>query len=192
MGALDCRQLLSPANPENLGDRVLSLTTVGGIHHGSPTADLVWGKLHGAHHNLIERWIVRRLTHVLGALGLSFAGVGDLTTEATARFNATYTDHPGVRYRSVAGDGRAGRRKVARVIVWSWRYIRVKTREPNDGFVTPTSATWGELDTNFWPADHLGEVGHDLDCFGDEPKDFDYKARWVAMVSAILDAEPTP
>src|SRR5436305_6281896 len=40
MGGLDARFLLSPDNPDNMADRITSLTTISTPHEGSPVADL--------------------------------------------------------------------------------------------------------------------------------------------------------
>src|ERR1044071_1240339 len=41
MGGLDARFLLSPDNPDNMADKVSSLTTISTPHKGSPVADVL-------------------------------------------------------------------------------------------------------------------------------------------------------
>lgn len=74
-----------------MASRVLSLTTIGTPHHGSPIADEVIkaGKT--------------KLTQLAEHLGCDVKGITDLTTTACADFNATTPDVPSVSYFSVAG-----------------------------------------------------------------------------------------
>ena len=186
MGSLDSRYVLSPANPDNLGSRVVTLTTIAGPHRGSPTVDLLFKDIEGIGASAFERRLAKYLRKFLTLFHVSLQGLANLTTEWTAEFNRTYVDHPDVRYFSVAGSGRPGRLKTAAVMDWSWRYIKEQTGEENDGAVPVSSARWGELDPDFWPADHPEEIGHDVNRCGLAPKDFDYLARYRTLVERLL------
>src|SRR5262245_32786429 len=88
MGGLDARYMISRLG---MADRVLSLTTLGTPHAGSPFAD----------------WALRRLGRlvcpVLNFLGLPHEALQDLTVARCAEFNAQTPDAPSVRYFAVAG-----------------------------------------------------------------------------------------
>src|SRR5579884_2279714 len=88
MGGLDGRYLISRLG---MAPRVLSLTTLGTPHRGSPFAD--WG----IHHfkNLVSP--------VLDFFGVSYQAFEDLTVARCRLFNEQTPDAPGVRYFSVAG-----------------------------------------------------------------------------------------
>jgi triacylglycerol lipase len=139
MGGLDARHMIS-----NLGmaDRVLTLTTVGTPHRGSPCADLGIRYL-GA--------VVRPL---LDFLRIPYQAYFDLTTNSCRMFNERTPDAPGVRYFSVAGR-----------IEGPWQSLRwlpgqklvERVEGPNDGVVSVASATWGE-NLDVWPGDHLNLI----------------------------------
>lgn len=136
LGGLDSRYLISRLG---LAHRVLSLTTVGTPHRGSPFAD----------------WVVRRFSRlaspVLDYFSVPHGAFNDLTLASCRRFNDEVPDAPGVRYFSVAG----------RVCV-SWRTptwwlpspIVERAEGPNDGVVSMASARWGESFEE-WDADHV-------------------------------------
>ena len=73
----------------DMGDRVLSLTTVGTPHRGSPFAD--WG----------VRKFERVVKPVLNLLGIPFQAFYDLTTEACAAMNSETPDVPSVKYSTL-------------------------------------------------------------------------------------------
>ena len=139
LGGLDARYAASRLG---LGDQVLSLTTVGTPHRGSPFAD--WG---------VARF-ARLLRPLFAALRIPAGAFTDLTTAACARFNEVVSDVPGVVYRAVAG---------VCVKPWlgpEWRVpaaIVGRAEGANDGVVSVTSATWGGV-TDVWQADHLNLV----------------------------------
>ena len=72
MGGLDARHMISKLG---MMDRVLSLTTVGTPHHGSPIADPVVAGTDPT------------LTQFVEHLGVDIKGISDLTTEACDQFN---------------------------------------------------------------------------------------------------------
>ncbi len=184
MGGLDSRFMLSPANPDHLAAHVASLTTISTSHRGSPIADWFAGHLDEKRRWLLNWWVERQRRKVLTALGISLAGLKDLTTAAAARFNQKYVDHPQVRYFSVAGAGRASGRPTANLLYPAYKYIKEKTSEANDGLVTLSSAKWGEFDAQLWLADHLEEVGHDLDRLG-KAGDFDHLAKYREIAGRV-------
>jgi triacylglycerol lipase len=139
MGGLDARYMISQLG---MGDRVLSLTTLGTPHRGTVFAD----------------WSIRRLSRLvrpfLQWLCIPSRAFYDLTTNACRAFNKQVRDVPRVRYLSVAGnyDGKLVRPE------WQLPYrIVLDSEGPNDGVVSVASATYGEpLET--WPGDHLSMV----------------------------------
>jgi triacylglycerol lipase len=141
MGGLDARYLISCLG---MAARVLSLTTIGTPHRGSPFAD----------------WGVGRFDRILRPFFFELLGIPetrafyDLTTAKCRLFNERVPDAPSVRYFSVAGhyDGRLFGPQ------WQLYHGIVERAEgPNDGVVSVASATYGEsMET--WQADHLGLV----------------------------------
>jgi triacylglycerol lipase len=138
MGGLDARHMITHLD---MSARVLSLTTLGTPHHGSPMAD----------------WALARMVRLVGPVfdlfGLPRQAFADLTVEACRSFNARTPDVPGVRYFSVAG-------RVPHRLLPSWQLSEPIVRRaegPNDGIVSVTSATWGEH-CELWDADHMNLV----------------------------------
>jgi triacylglycerol lipase len=139
MGGLDSRYLISRLG---MAGRVLSLTTIGTPHRGSPFAD----------------WGVRRFARLLKPLFNLFdvppEGFYDLTTDGCKTFNAEVRDAPGVRYFSVAGQWERH---------WptpGWELphrIVLRQEGPNDGVVSVASASYGES-TELWDADHVSLI----------------------------------
>jgi triacylglycerol lipase len=139
MGGLDSRYMLSKLD---MGDRVLSLTTIGTPHRGSPFAD--WGVRH------FERFA----KPLLSALKIPHQAFYDLTTESCAAFNAETPDVPNVRYHSVAGQCSGG------WLSLEWRlphFIISRKEGANDGMVSVTSATYGSSN-EVWDGDHMSLV----------------------------------
>ncbi|HEY4589764.1 MAG TPA: hypothetical protein VII86_11090 [Thermoanaerobaculia bacterium] len=186
MGSLDCRYLLSPGNPDNLADRIPTLTTIGGPHRGTPVVDLLYADVEGQDLPPLERAAADALREVFKTFDVSLDGLADMRTSAAASFNEQYPDHPGVRYFSVAGGGRAEGLPTAVVMYESWKYIHEKTGEVNDGAVPLSSAKWGEFNPDLWMGDHPELIGHDVNHCGEAPKDFDYLARYGQLVEQLL------
>jgi len=88
MGGLDSRFMIARLG---MADRVLSLTTLGTPHHGSPIADIVVKGTNPALNKFLER------------LGIDTEGVLDLTTGACRQFNNEIADAPAVRYFCLGG-----------------------------------------------------------------------------------------
>src|SRR5262249_29382218 len=137
---LDSRYMISRLG---MAPRVLSLTTIGTPHRGSPFAD--WG----------IRYLERLLRPIFDLCDIPKQAFFDLTTTGCRRFNEEVPDAPGVRYFSVAGRHEEGWRNLR------WRLIShiVSTAEgENDGVVSLTSAKYGE-DCELWDADdHMALV----------------------------------
>jgi triacylglycerol lipase len=139
MGGLDARYMISKLGMES---RVLSLTTIGTPHRGSPFAD----------------WGVRRLSLTLKPIARLFdlpdQAFFDLTTESCRAFNADVPDVSSVRYFSVAG------RCSDAWLAAEWLFPHTVVSQPegdNDGLVSVTSATYGEA-SEVWDGDHLSLI----------------------------------
>ena len=88
LGGLDSRFMISTLG---MADRVLSLTTIGTPHHGSPIADIVVKGTNPVLNKFMEH------------LGVDIKGLFDLTSDACRKFNDDVSDAPGVRYFSIGG-----------------------------------------------------------------------------------------
>jgi triacylglycerol lipase len=138
MGGLDARHMITHLG---MGERVLSLTTLGTPHRGSPMADWALGRM------------VRLFGPVFDRFGLPRRAFADLTVEACGNFNARTPNVPGVRYFSVAG-------RLPHRLLPSWQLSEPIVRRaegPNDGVVSVASAAWGES-CEVWDADHMNLV----------------------------------
>ena len=139
MGGLDARYMISGLGMEQ---RVLTLTTVGTPHRGTPFAD--WG---------LERF-ERLLKPVLERCNIPYEAIHDLTVGACRQFNQSIVDASGVRYFSVAGRHEQN---------WSlphWQLSQplvTRAEGPNDGIVSIASATYGET-CDIWDGDHLSLI----------------------------------
>lgn len=139
MGGLDARWMIAHLGMER---HVLTLTTIGTPHRGTPFAD--WG---------VHR-LERLVRPVLDFIGLPAQAFYDLTTERCRQFNEKTPDDPNVRYFSVAGrhDGNFCNPE------WLLPYHIVRSAEgDNDGVVSVASARYGE-DAAVWEGDHLSLV----------------------------------
>ncbi len=133
LGGVDARYAISALG---LGDRVLSLTTIGTPHRGTPLADLGAG--------------------ALDRLRLRLPAVRDLTTARAAAFNDTIVDVRSVMYGSVLGVAR-GLARVPPPLAPAYLYLQ-KSAGANDGLVTAASQRWGEV-LAVIDADHWAQVG---------------------------------
>lgn len=136
MGGLDARYLISCLD---MGDKVLTLTTIGTPHRGTSFAD--WG---------VNRF-ARIVKPLLDSIGMPYQAFYDLRQENCKAFNEKVTNVPGVRYFSVAGkhDGHL------LLPEWLLPYSIVKRHEgENDGIVSVASANFGEI-CDEWDGDHL-------------------------------------
>jgi triacylglycerol lipase len=161
MGGLDARYMISKLG---LADRILSLTTIGTPHHGSPTANLVVQ----VGEPLLSQWAE--------ALGIDVRGIPELTTEACQAFNETVLDSPQVRYRAVAGQFQPPRIPFLGtplgVLGWSHDTIQQKEGD-NDGLVSVASAKFGQAQMNWqflgtWEGNHFRQINCQLSTHGPE------------------------
>jgi triacylglycerol lipase len=168
MGGLDARYLISRLG---MAPRVLSLTTVGTPHRGTPFAD--WGVGH----------LARLLRPVFHFAGLSYQAFYDLTVTSCAEFNRLIPDAPGVRYFSAAGRLQLG----WRVPEWQLSARIVEHLEgPNDGVVSLASARWGEF-FEVWDGDHLNLINWPRAWLPGRPRP-DHTADYVGIVRRLADA----
>jgi triacylglycerol lipase len=139
MGGLDCRYLISRLG---MGERVLTLTTLGTPHRGTAFAD----------------WAVRRFQRlarpIFDLLGMPYQGFYDLTTGFCRKFNEEVRDDVRVRYYSVAAEHNGHWLSPEWLLPY---HIVLKEEGPNDGAVSISSATYGER-MEIWPGDHFSLV----------------------------------
>lgn len=156
MGGLDSRYMISRLG---MAGHVLSLTTLGTPHRGSPFAD--WAIAH----------VVPLVAPMFDLLRLPREAFRDLTVERCRQFNAETPDAPGVRYRSVAGRHRSPWYHPS----WCLSAPMIERAEgPCDGIVSVASATWGE-ECEVWEGDHISLInwpqpGRPLDPVGRLPQ----------------------
>ena len=189
MGGLDSRFLLSPDNPDNMADRISSLTTIATPHRGSPVADVLVAIENAVGIGDEESLLINTLRAALEQANIEVGGVRSLTTESLRRFNEQFRDNDATVKFSVAGVGRG-----IRIIIpldtcgalrVPHRIIESKTGEDNDGLVSPSSAAWG-TGPELWRADHADEIGHNLDLgFRARPRHFDYLSKYEALVDRL-------
>ena len=141
LGGLDSRFMISKLG---MADRVLSLTTIGTPHHGTPLADIV---VSGAD---------PILTKFMEHLGVEVKGLLDISTDACRRFNDDVSDSDGVRYFSIGG--RFAPPRIFETQLGLTHDIIASTQQSNDGLVSVASATmgrppWTTLDA--WETSHF-------------------------------------
>lgn len=185
MGGLDTRFLLCN-NLEGLAVRIKSLSTVSTPHRGSPVADLLLGLLPA-----IDASPVRA---VLNSFRSVRAGaLDDLTTAFAVQFNQQNPNLPNVRYYSYFGTGHIS---LALKPTHAFIASRGTTAEEksNDGIVSLASAKWPvDLVEPPWSADHLAQVGHNLDTL-DLISSFDHQAAFARIIHRVssVGASATP
>jgi triacylglycerol lipase len=139
MGGLDTRWFISRLGGAG---RVLSLTTIGTPHRGTPVADWVAANVAPA------------VKPVCDLLGVPTRAFFDLTTHRCRELNRQMPDAPGVRCFSVAG------RFQTNLLQPEWEIphrIVLRAEGAGDGVVSVASAAWGEA-TEVWPGDHISLV----------------------------------
>ena len=139
MGGLDCRYLISRLG---MAEQVLTLTTLGTPHNGTPFADWAIGKV---------EWLVKPALELLNVPHQAFY---DLTIAKCREFNEQTPVMENVRYYSVAAehDGSLASPE------WLLSYGIVKEAEgANDGVVSIASACYSKKleDFEIWPGNHL-------------------------------------
>lgn len=173
MGGLDSRFLLTN-NLLGLADRIVSLSTVSTPHRGSPVAEAVLGLLPG-----IDARPVRELLDRFSCVGSG--ALDDLTTTSAVKFNEENPDLPHVRYLSYFGCGR-----MSLALLPTFELIKScgasEEEKTNDGVVSLHSARWpAGLVERAWLADHLAQIGHNLDSL-DLLSSFDHKKAFARVV----------
>ena len=177
MGGLDSRYAISRLG---LGDRVLSLTTLGTPHRGTVIADRVlgWTRMPPG----LEHWLRR--------FGADVEALRDLARPAMAEFNPRVPDDPRVAYASVAGDFSPA---------WSWRMglfphrlitspILQAEEGLNDGMVSVASARWGDH-CEVWQGDHFNLVNWHLPGSRPEDENGPRWRQWAEMVQRLRGVE---
>jgi triacylglycerol lipase len=173
MGGLDSRYMLAH-DLEGLAERVVSLSTVSTPHRGSPVADLLLGLLPG-----IDSTLVRNALNKFASIGSG--ALHDLSTPAAVDFNKNYPPIGGVRHFAYYGSGHIS-------LALRPTHELIKSRgttedeKNNDGVVSLASARWpDQLAEDPWPADHLAQIGHNLDT-ADLHSSFDHKAAFARII----------
>lgn len=190
MGGLDSRYILSPRNGGNIAELITSLTTIGTPHRGSPIANCFYPLLDGDAPFVIGALMEHQAKAFLDFFGISTEGLRDLTTDVLTVFDTEYVDHDTVRYFWTAGMGRAVSRRASFVLLPTYEYMHLTGEtdddKTNDGAVPLSSARHGVAIGRPWLADHLDEVGHNLDDLPKgKPKDFDYLERYDEIIDTI-------
>lgn len=162
MGGLDARQMLT--DDAELAKSVKSLCCIATPHLGSRVATLL------------------DAANPLPLFGNFFADVDavrDLSEEGASAINARCPDREGIRYREVAGIGRAGEKPVANF----FRPLRKIVGDDSDGVVTVESAIAGRHLLEKAHGDHADLVGHDVDDIPElRPRKFDHLPMYERIV----------
>lgn len=191
MGGLDVRYLASP-HGLCMGDRIISVTTVGTPHQGACIAEIIKNPYRrivtlGAK---MGKYFIRDESdrHFLEEVGdENWHSLDQLTPRYCQEiFNPEVVDHPHVQYYSFAGK----RHKTGSIFLDFVRscpnYI-IGTREgENDGLVSIESAKWGEF-KGVLPADHGELVG--LQIHPLVKNTFDHIAFYVALARDLKNTE---
>jgi triacylglycerol lipase len=170
MGGLDARFLVH-GNLRDLRPRIVTITTIGTPHFGSPVASF-FDRV-----NPLEcPW--------LGPLRENANAVHDLSEEAARTFNEDVPDEPGIQYSEVAGIGRKGLRRTSLFFQLTFQLMKAKATE-NDGVVPFDSATRKRNPAARWPGDHADLIGHNLDHPGGAPA-FPHLEAYADLVRSLI------
>ncbi len=189
MGGLDARLLMSPANPDGIGDHIATLTTVGSPHKGTPLADVAFDK---DAQSLIQRALAKVTTgavDLIASVGLDFKGLEEITTKGVATFNQTYPNHPNAAYYSVVGEGHTGDRPTSVPLFVPYQITRAATGEGGDGFINVSSAVWGSAKPMRWAADHGDLVDFDIDHMRFGSPNLDITKKYIGWVEQLITRE---
>jgi triacylglycerol lipase len=177
MGGLDSRRLIS-LNQGGVADRVLSLTTLGTPHRGTPVADMGDEAFEEFLTTLIE-------------LHVDVQGFFDLTTAKAVEFNAANPPSPKVKYYSVAGlfEPAHGLLEVPHQLILD------AGGGSSDGLVPVSSAEYHPFspdDGSFlgtWPANHFRLVNQGTDLLPTlaELADTSIIERYLGIVERLHD-----
>ena len=184
MGGLDARFLLAH-NLRGLAGRIATLSTIATPHRGSPVADLLAGPTPLGP----QRLVYDIVKDAMARMGYAISGLASLTTGAAMTFNQQCPDLSRVTYLAYAG---CGPRSYA-LRAGGWLIEKVAStgdERQNDGLVSVASAQWPgtKLAEPAWAADHLAEVGYDLDHPSAKPR-FDYLGAIKRVVERALAIE---
>jgi triacylglycerol lipase len=142
MGGLDARYAVAKLG---LAGKVVSVTTIGTPHLGTPIADLGAGLPGRA-----------PLLRALSRVGFEVDAFQDLTTARMGEFNRAVANVRGVAYGSVVGVAPT-RRDVTPILLPT--YLILGERDGgSDGLVPGASQRWGEVIRTI-SADHLAQIG---------------------------------
>jgi triacylglycerol lipase len=144
MGGLDARYAIAKLD---IADRVVSLTTIGTPHHGTPLADLTTclvGELLG-------------LRKMFELLGIDINAFYDMTTQSTDAFNREIADVSGIAYGSFIGVVGKRLSRANPLLVPAYMYLSQRVGA-NDGLVPASSQHWGEIYGSV-EADHWAQIG---------------------------------
>jgi len=153
LGGLDARYLVSILK----STQVASITTIGTPHQGTPLAD----------------WAVRQMReggfwyHFFRFLGYDFKGrrfLPELTTHSMGTiFNPRVKNMPGIRYFSAVATGDPWKGTMSALLLFPYFILQNEANgralEANDGLVTASSQTWGEVLARV-TLDHLAQMNH--------------------------------
>lgn len=192
MGGLDSRYILSPKNKDNIAKLITSLTTIGTPHRGSPIADLLYPFLDGTAPINVAALFKQQAKEFLHFFGIQTTGLRDLTTDVATDFDNDYIDDNNVKYFWTAGIGRTDSLfKTSKALLFTYGYMlstgKTEDDKNNDGAVPLSSAKHGEAIGNVWFADHLDQVGHDLDHLPKgTPVQFTYLDKYDEIIKRIV------
>lgn len=182
MGGLDSRFLISH-DVQGLASsgRIASLSTISTPHLGSAVADFINAPPDLL--NLPARILYETITAAVEAMGMPVGALANLTTTYCATFNAQNPDRDDVRYFCYAGVGLYNF-----FLKPTHTYLQYLGRTPdevqNDGIVTLASAKHIPLTEPPWAADHISEVGWQIDRPGFK-SDFDHLAAIDRIVQRL-------
>ena len=156
MGGLDARHLISKLGGHTY---VKTLTTITSPHRGTSIATIALEQP-----QLIQQWTAR-LVNILGEAVLEDASANFLSVlkeldpdYVKETFNPDTPNHKDVRYCSYAGLAGKGTGVTINPFLIPLNRLIYEREGPNDGFVTPESATWGTLLGTVY-ADHTAQIG---------------------------------
>ncbi len=172
MGGLDARLLASKLDQK---DRIISITTIATPHHGTPFADWCVDKIYHP-----------RVNNFLNLLGITLAGIYNLTTEGAFLFNESTPDNPNVRYFSFSS--MQSIYKITPIFIFPSRIISKadKDNPDNDGLVPEYSSHWTGYVNKIY-ADHLGTLGYIT--MPNAKEDFDYKNFYADLINLLAQTE---
>jgi triacylglycerol lipase len=178
MGGLDSRFMISQLG---MAGRVLSLTTLGTPHEGTPLADQGVGAL-------------GQVIEPLLAVGVDIRGILDLTRARAVQFNLDNPDSGTIKYFSVAGVFEPRPPNVLKffagdILKLPHDLIVAANGGANDGLVPAESAKHGTfLDT--WPADHFLLINWATNLLTpvEELEDDSILERYADLVKNLADA----